>query len=1773
MRRILYIIALINFGWAIGAKYLIITHDNFYDAIKPLAHWKHKKGVPTKIVKLSEIGATPESIARIKRYIVNAYNSWTPRPEYVLLVGSPTYIKAEVGAYDDYYGNMDEQYRMELAVGRFSCENVSQCSLMVTKTLGYERTPYLTDSLWFRKGTTIVREDYDSDDTIYWADVRYVHSCWQSAGYIHIDSFSRAGGNNQIDVENAITDGRAYVVYRGQGTSNWWSPFQVNPNNMNNGFKLPIVVSATCHTMSLSGYVELGENFTRAGTVSNPKGAVGFFGTTQTGSGIAQCRGAVAKGFFKALFEEKNYKLGDVAKRAKFIADSINPNNWSSTRYREWNLLGDPELNLWTAVPKPLTVVYDTVIVTTPQNFTVTVKYQNNPVSGALVCIMQDTLIYQYDTTDASGVVRFSINPTTAGFMSITVTARNFMPYEDSIRIQLGGNFHDVGVLEILAPSEVIASGSSVTPKALLKNFGTFTDTFAVTFKIGTVYTSTISGVILAPGETITKVFTPWYATSGTYQVKAYTQLGSDAWRANDTAYRTVRVLFPIDVGIESIISPISQHPVNSPLTPAVRLKNYGAETAQNFSVVCSIVNLNGILRYSSIQYVSNLLAGRDTLIIFASWTPSIPEACSLKARLNVTGDGDPSNDYQACHFTVTLSQTVIIGTGTTYDYRGPFNRYYNYSTHEAIYKSSEIGTRGRITRLGYYKHQGPNHDSIVNVTIYLKHTQDTILPSDTYSLSGYTQVFSGAFPNDPDTGWMEITLDSPFYSTSQNLQILIIKGYQQWIHQSECPYYRYTNTSPVYLTRQAASDNNQPTSLTQTYNRPNIKLELLQNIYDVGPTEITSPPERIIPNQASEVIAKFKNFGIYSAMFPIHVQITDSFTHELVFSKDSSLTLQPNSVVTVNLGQFVPMANRIYNILVYTSLLNDEDPQSDTIRKITRTTIGSLPDGAGYFYESTQDSIYGDTVRYTWIPATSGIQLTGFVPNADDGNVKVPLPFIFPYYGQGLCSLYVCTNGFLQYPTTFTSQGVANQILPYAPINNFIGGLWDDLDLRTSGKIYYYQDPNSDFVVFSWESVPRYNNPTQRNSFQIILYKDGRIKYQYQFLQGTDVSSTIGIQGGTGANNRYLNYVVNGIPNYHIPTANTAILFNYHRDAYPVSIVAPAGIVDSGTVIIPSVYIYNSCCNPQPIKAQLTIGSSYLDTTEITLNGNSSSLATFRPWTAAEFGNVPVKCTLLYNDDNPYNNKITSNVRVRYHDVGVYQINSPVGIHLSESLEVAATVKNYYTRIASCSVSILIKDTFNQIIYQQTKYLSSILPESTKIIKFGKLAFEPGKYYHTCFTKLATDDNPTNDTMHDSLIVIPHQKPTGWYQKSPLSTLVPGKYVKDGAALVGTNYGIYATRGNRSNEFYLYDGERWWLKETLPFAYKETDSTRLVKKRVGKGGALCYDGANKIYALKGNSTKEFWMYDIAANRWCQKANVPVSKGIKAGSAITFYHGKVYLIAGGVKPGEPNFYAYDTVTNQWILKNPAPMRDNRPYKDGTALTTLRDTIYVLKGGSKNSYFFRYIPETNSWQELESIPSQHPQVRKNTCTKSGGALVSSNNFIYAIKGGGSNEFWVYQPGANRWIPKDTIPRLNKSSVPKGGACLGFYNGAIYLLKGNNTNEFWSYVPNDTTTTNSFVVKFSVFNSTSETLFQNNYLKPDIKIDPILKSHLIKIKYRLPYNCHVIIDCYSINGEKIAVVENTYKLRGHYEHTVKLPSGIYFLRAQLDQSIETRKVVIP
>ncbi|MGQ9678415.1 MAG: T9SS type A sorting domain-containing protein [bacterium] len=207
-------------------------------------------------------------------------------------------------------------------------------------------------------------------------------------------------------------------------------------------------------------------------------------------------------------------------------------------------------------------------------------------------------------------------------------------------------------------------------------------------------------------------------------------------------------------------------------------------------------------------------------------------------------------------------------------------------------------------------------------------------------------------------------------------------------------------------------------------------------------------------------------------------------------------------------------------------------------------------PDGFGYYYESTLD--LGDTLRFHWIEPAGHNQITSWTPNPDDGWSSIPLPYRFPFYGDTLDSIIVCTNGFLQFPETYTNYH--NQPLPTTQFCRLIALFWDDLTLTSAGAVYYYNDPISRSTVVTWLNVPLYNQ-METITAQVVIYSDGTIQMNYLRTPSNPTSATIGIQGNYGMNEYFTQFLYNGRPLQHIITNQSSVRLFIRRLEHDVGV------------------------------------------------------------------------------------------------------------------------------------------------------------------------------------------------------------------------------------------------------------------------------------------------------------------------------------------------------------------------------------------------------------------------------------------------------------------------------------------------------------------------------------------------------------------------------------------------------------------------------------------
>ena len=119
---------------------LVISYGSFMETVQPLVDWKNRKGVPTEMVNISDIGSSSSSVSS---YVENYYteNGLT----FLLLIGDIAQIPSPSvsgSASDMSYGCISgNDYYAEVIVGRLSGSTPSQIATQVERSIEYERYP------------------------------------------------------------------------------------------------------------------------------------------------------------------------------------------------------------------------------------------------------------------------------------------------------------------------------------------------------------------------------------------------------------------------------------------------------------------------------------------------------------------------------------------------------------------------------------------------------------------------------------------------------------------------------------------------------------------------------------------------------------------------------------------------------------------------------------------------------------------------------------------------------------------------------------------------------------------------------------------------------------------------------------------------------------------------------------------------------------------------------------------------------------------------------------------------------------------------------------------------------------------------------------------------------------------------------------------------------------------------------------------------------------------------------------------------------------------------------------------------------------------------------------------------------------------------------------------------------------------------------------------------------------------------------------------------
>ncbi len=497
-------------------QYLIITNPPMDTIFQRLADWKTKKGIPARVRTTNWLYSHypgEDNAAKIRNYLKTLPDS---NVEYVLLGGDIDFIpcrfayamdcsagywpgREDTMPCDLYYADLQGDWDLDddgsygeiedsidlypdLFVGRAPVNTIAEAQKFVEKVLIYEKNPeldYLNNALF---AAEILWSDPYTDQGVH---KNKIEGESFSSDFQLTKLYQSLGNETREAVMQAIRDGQGLINHDGHGwidliSVGGWPHriYATDFDTMTNSPRYGILYSIGCWTGAFD-FSSISEAF-----VNSPQGGgVAYIGNSSYGWGSPGNPGfgysdRFDSRFFYSLLKEDNFHLGVALSLAKahFIPYSREKNVYRWHQY-QLNLLGDPELPVWTEIPETLSVAHPQSIPLGNAQILITVKDRQtqSPIKDALVCLMKQNESYASGYTDASGSIFLAVNPQTTGNFDLTVSGHNYLPFETTIPVVSGSyvNFNRWLINDIFGNNDQIPNpGESILLTTIIKNCG-----------------------------------------------------------------------------------------------------------------------------------------------------------------------------------------------------------------------------------------------------------------------------------------------------------------------------------------------------------------------------------------------------------------------------------------------------------------------------------------------------------------------------------------------------------------------------------------------------------------------------------------------------------------------------------------------------------------------------------------------------------------------------------------------------------------------------------------------------------------------------------------------------------------------------------------------------------------------------------------------------------------------------------------------------------------------------------------------------------------------------------------------------------------------------------------------------------------------------------------------------------------------------------------------------------------------------------------------------
>ncbi|MDD2228208.1 MAG: C25 family cysteine peptidase [Candidatus Cloacimonetes bacterium] len=340
------------------------TEQTFLNKVNEFAIWKRQKGYEVNVASTALIGST--SNTGIKNYIQTQYNDLSTRPDFIILLGDTngSYpIPAWTENMSSYSGAGDYPYTHlagsdllgDVFIGRISASNMSELDVIINKGYAVEKNVNTVGqgAAWLNR--MLLVGDPASGSGI---STQYVNKFVKELAIEHNPNYTfleQYSSGFSSFMNSGINQGVGFFNYRGWiGMSNW-SP----SSSLINGVKLSHATIFTCSTGNYSGGTSTTEALVRLGTSAVPSGSVTAIGMATSGTHTLfnNCLNA---GIYDGIFTHNMRSMGEAMLNAKLYIKEVygSTHDNQANYFAHWcNLIGDPTVEVFTTIPKALTII------------------------------------------------------------------------------------------------------------------------------------------------------------------------------------------------------------------------------------------------------------------------------------------------------------------------------------------------------------------------------------------------------------------------------------------------------------------------------------------------------------------------------------------------------------------------------------------------------------------------------------------------------------------------------------------------------------------------------------------------------------------------------------------------------------------------------------------------------------------------------------------------------------------------------------------------------------------------------------------------------------------------------------------------------------------------------------------------------------------------------------------------------------------------------------------------------------------------------------------------------------------------------------------------------------------------------------------------------------------------------------------------------------------------------------------------------------------------